>query len=132
MAEVFFTVWLGRRERVVGRARKICRVIHAPVNFYRGQFFARGQTFLTQQVEVFNGLFMASGTQGRRKRSGWSGFGRTNIEGESGRVHIALHVGVAARSIVTQRCTKCKQLQKNAWGTVILDQADVPAVWNLR
>ena len=27
--------------------------------------------------------------QGRRKRSGWSGFGRTNIEGESGRVHIA-------------------------------------------
>ena len=43
-----------------------------------------------------------------------------------------LHVGVAARSIVTQRCTKCKQLQRNAWGTVILGQADVPAVWNLR
>ena len=43
-----------------------------------------------------------------------------------------LHVGVAARSIVTQRCTKCKQLQRNAWGTVILGQTDVPAVWNLR
>ena len=43
-----------------------------------------------------------------------------------------LHVGVAARSIVTQRCTKCKQLQRNAWGTLILGQADVPAVWNLR
>ena len=43
-----------------------------------------------------------------------------------------LHVGVAARSIVTQRCTKCKQLQRNAWGTVILGQVDVPAVWNLR
>ena len=27
--------------------------------------------------------------QDRRKRSGWPGFGRTNIEGESGRVHIA-------------------------------------------
>ena len=44
--------------------------------------------------------------QGRRKRSGWSGFGRTNIEGESGRVRIA---AVAARAIVTQRCTKLKQ-----------------------
>ena len=46
-----------------------------------------------------------------------------------------LHVGVAARAIVTQRCTKCKQrsfLQRNAWGTLILGQADVPAVWNLR
>ena len=31
----------------------------------------------------------ARASQGRRKRSGWSGFGRTNIEGESGRVHIA-------------------------------------------
>ena len=46
-----------------------------------------------------------------------------------------LHVGVAARAIVTQHCTKCKQrsfLQRNAWGTLILGQADVPAVWNLQ
>ena len=46
-----------------------------------------------------------------------------------------LHVGVAARAIVTQRCTKLKQRsfwQSNTWGTLILGQADVPAVWNLR
>ena len=40
-----------------------------------------------------------------------------------------LHVGVAATAIVTQRCTF---LQRNAWGTLILGQADVPVIWNLR
>ena len=45
------------------------------------------------------------------------------------------HVGVAATAIVTQRCTTLKQrsfLERNTWGTLILGQADVPEVWNLR
>ena len=69
--------------------------------------------------------------QGRRKRSGWSGFGRTNIEEKVGVFISRQHVGVAATAIVTQRCTTLKQrsfLERNTWGTLILGQADVPAV----
>ena len=41
------------------------------------------------------------------------------------------HVGMAATAIVMQRCTTLKQrsfLERNTWGTLILGQADVPAV----
>ena len=71
------------------------------------------------------------GGQGRRKRSGWSGFGRTNIEGESGRVRIAAVAARASRNIVLSS-NNVPFLQSNVWGTLILGQTDVPAVWNLR
>ena len=81
--------------------------------------------------------------QGRRKRSGWSGFGQTNIEGESRCVHITAvcrrgcesdcHATLyhRLRVFIIYGCTKCKQrsfLQRNAWRTLILGQADVPVV----